>query len=248
MQTEFEAKPVLKWAGGKRQLLAEILREVKRLLPKGIGTYHEPFVGGAAVFFALANDRRFERARLSDQNKDLICVYRELRDDYERVVGELEKLRERGHSEETYYAVRELRPRTGAARAARLIYLNKTGYNGLYRVNRSGAFNVPFGRYKKPRILDPGRLEAAARALQGVELEVEDFQKAGISCTSIRRICRSPRRPIFPRTTRWPSGSTSTSGCRGSSSGSRSAASPRCSRTRIRPIRAGFIESFSRAR
>src|SRR3954471_18243085 len=149
MQTKSEAKPVLKWAGGKRQLLGDILREVKRLKPKGIDTYYEPFVGGAAVFFALANEGLFERARLSDQNEDLIRVYSELRDDAEQVIVELEKLCAEGHSEETYYKVRDRRPRKGASRAARFIYLNKTGYNGLYRVNRSGDFNVPYGRYKK---------------------------------------------------------------------------------------------------
>ncbi|HEY2406450.1 MAG TPA: DNA adenine methylase, partial [Polyangiaceae bacterium] len=173
-----EAKPVLKWAGGKRQLLVEILGQIARLGPKKIGTYYEPFVGGAAVFFALANDQRFERARLSDRNADLIRVYSELRDNVEQVISELEKLCEKSHSERTYYQVREARPRKSASRAARIIYLNKTGYNGLYRVNRSGEFNVPFGRYKQPRILDRARLQAAAEALQGVELAVEDFEQA----------------------------------------------------------------------
>ncbi|HEY4157262.1 MAG TPA: DNA adenine methylase [Polyangiaceae bacterium] len=182
MQIRPEAKPVLKWAGGKRQLLVEILGQIARLGPKKIGTYYEPFVGGAAVFFALSNEQRFEHARLSDRNGDLIGVYTELRDNVDQVIAELEKLRKLGHSEETYYDVRKdvqaARPAKGPGRAARIIYLNKTGYNGLYRVNRSGEFNVPFGRYKQPRILDPVRLRAAADALQGVELVVEDFEQA----------------------------------------------------------------------
>jgi len=176
MQARGDVKPVLKWAGGKRQLLGPILEFVERAFPDGIAKYYEPFAGGAAVFFALVAEGKFERAKLSDKNEDLIRVYRALRDHADLVIAELAKLCESGHSEETYYAVRAARPRSASARAARLIYLNKTGYNGLYRVNRSGEFNVPYGRYKKPRILDEARLLAAAEALQGVELEVEDFE------------------------------------------------------------------------
>jgi len=175
MKLRAELRPVLKWAGGKRQLLEPILAFVHESFPQQIRTYYEPFAGGAAVFFALSAPRKFERARLSDKNEDLIRVYSQLRDDAEQVISELEKLCELGLSEETYYKVRAKRPAKAAARAARLIYLNRTGYNGLYRVNRSGHFNVPYGRYKKPRILDPSRLMAAASALQGVELFVEDF-------------------------------------------------------------------------
>lgn len=184
MKPGADAKPVLKWAGGKRQLLEPILSFVERAFPDRIEKYYEPFAGGAAVFFALVGRGKFERARLSDMNADLIRVYRALRDDLPAVIAELEKLRERGHSEEVYYDVRASRFRKEAARAAQLIYLNRTGYNGLYRVNRSGEFNVPFGRYKKPKILDAVRLEAAAKALQGVELEVEDFEHA---CKSAKR-------------------------------------------------------------
>jgi len=178
MHPRADVKPVLKWAGGKRQLLEPILSFVERAFPERIEKYYEPFAGGAAVFFALVARGKFERARLTDMNADLIRVYSALRDDAEAVMAELEKLVELGHSEEVYYKVRAKRPTKDAARAARLIYLNRTGYNGLYRVNRSGEFNVPFGRYKKPRILDPSRLRAAAEALQGVELAVEDFESS----------------------------------------------------------------------
>jgi len=183
MKLRADVKPVLKWAGGKRQLLEPILSFVEQEFPERIRTFYEPFVGGAAVFFELSRRNKFERARLSDMNEDLIRVYSELRDNAHEVIRELEKLCALGHGEDVYYKVREKKPVKDAARAARLIYLNRTGYNGLYRVNRSGGFNVPYGRYKNPRILDESRLLAAAEALQNVELLVEDFQQ---SCKAAR--------------------------------------------------------------
>jgi DNA adenine methylase len=166
------ARPVLKWAGGKTQLLSEILPR----LPENIDTYFEPFVGGGAVFFALAAERRFRRAVLSDLNRDLIGVYRSLRDDVDGVIAELRCL-EGQTSEEDFYRIRATQPRKSAKIAARVIYLNKTGYNGLYRVNRSGQFNVPFGRNKKPRVCDEPNLRAASRALSDVDIECEDFEE-----------------------------------------------------------------------
>ncbi len=174
-----ELGPVLKWAGGKRQLLPEILSR----LPARIGTYFEPFVGGGAVFFALAAERRFERAVLSDRNPDLVEVYLAIQSSVEDVIERLRHHRER-HSEQEYYRVRDLRPRSRVARAARTLYLNRTGFNGLYRVNKSGVFNVPFGRYENPKILDEARLRAASRALLDVELSVADFEA---SCLRARR-------------------------------------------------------------
>ena len=170
-----DVKPVLKWAGGKRQLLEPILAFVDRAFPEQIETYYEPFTGGGAVFFALAARGKFKRARLSDKNEDLIRVYTALRDDAHSVIHELEKLCQAKPTEKQYYEIRASRPTKASARAARMLYLNRTGYNGLYRVNRSGEFNVPYGRYKKPNILDPARLLATAGALQDVELAVEDF-------------------------------------------------------------------------
>ena len=170
-------RPLLKWAGGKRQLLHAILRH----LPERIETYYEPFVGGGAVFFALAAERRFKRAVLSDQNEELIATYRAIQSNVGRVIELLSKM---PHSEEAYYEIRAQRPRTAERRAARMIYLNRTGYNGLYRVNRSGHFNVPFGRYVRPNICDEERLLGVARALSGVVLEVADFSK----------LCRRARR------------------------------------------------------
>lgn len=161
-------RPLLKWAGGKRQLLHAILRH----LPDSINTYYEPFVGGGAVFFALAAEKRFKKAVLSDQNEELILTYRAIQNNVGKVIELLSKM---PHSEDAYYEVRAQRPRSAEKRAARMIYLNRTGYNGLYRVNRSGQFNVPFGRYVRPNICDEERLVSVARALRGVRLEVADF-------------------------------------------------------------------------
>jgi len=169
MKRGYAARPVLKWAGGKRQLQHQIL---DRLRPD-IDTYYEPFVGGGAIFFALAAQNRFKRAVLGDRNADLVAVYHALTEDVESVIRLLRKHR---YDEAEYYRVREQKPRSLAARAARLIYLNRTGYNGLYRVNRSGQFNVPFGRHKSPLICDEANLRAAASALSRAEVVTDDFE------------------------------------------------------------------------
>jgi DNA adenine methylase len=162
--------PFLKWAGGKRQLLPRILATI----PPRVNTYYEPFVGGGAVFFAMAAAGRFRRAVLGDFNRELILCYEALRDDVEAVILALAPYK---YDKDLYYEVREIDPETQApaARAARLIYLNRCGYNGLYRVNSSGRFNVPFGRYKNPLICDEKRLRAASAALAGVKLVCQDF-------------------------------------------------------------------------
>jgi DNA adenine methylase len=167
------ARPVLKWAGGKGRLVPRIIEK----LPEKIATYYEPFVGSAAVFFALASQRRFKRAVLSDQNRELVDVYRALQTDVQGVISALSPHR---YSRETFYRLRAQDPTKLdlAERAARTIYLNKTGFNGLYRVNRSGQFNVPFGRHTNPTICDESRLIQAAALLKSVKLEVQDFEAA----------------------------------------------------------------------
>jgi DNA adenine methylase len=170
--------PFLKWAGGKRQLLPRILA----LAPARIDTYYEPFVGGGAVFFALAAEKRFTRALLGDANPELVNCYQMVRDDVEAVIAELRKLR---NTPVAYYRVRAKDPArlSNAARAARVIYLNRCGYNGLYRVNSGGQFNVPFGRYARPTICDVSRLTAASRALQqNVEIVLGDFRQMLEGC------------------------------------------------------------------
>ncbi len=169
------ARPLLKWAGGKRQLLEQI----RRRLPEEINTYYEPFVGGGAVFFALCAEGRFKKAVLSDQNSELIDTYCTVRDNVEGVIRELRKFR---NEEEAYYEVRAQKPRSLVRRAARMIYLNRTGYNGLYRVNRSGQFNVPFGRYVRPNICDEERLHGVSISLRGITLEVSDFEDIAKKC------------------------------------------------------------------
>jgi DNA adenine methylase len=161
-----ELAPFLKWAGGKRQLLDAILRRV----PDPIDTYYEPFLGGGAVFFALSNRNTFRKAVISDRNSDLIDTYRGIRDHVEEVIRLLGKM---PYDRDFYYREREKNPSllSRAERAARIIYLNRTCYNGLYRVNRRGRFNVPFGRYKQPTILDEPLLKR-------VSIRKADFSRA----------------------------------------------------------------------
>ena len=162
------ARPFLKWAGGKGALLHEILPR----LPKKIETYYEPFVGGGAVFFALAAEKRFNRAVIGDTNDDLIETYYAIQNDLDEVVQRL-KIHAGKHSEEYFYKVRAQR---GSYVAARIIYLNRTCFNGLYRVNQKGEFNVPFGKYANPKICDEENLTAVSEVLHGVDLETNDFE------------------------------------------------------------------------
>lgn len=161
-------RPFLKWAGGKGQLL----RQFQPLLPTSFGHYFEPFAGGAALFFCLQP----KRATLTDVNAELIDCYRAVRDRVDEVIT---ALRRHTYDEAHYYRVRDLDPASLSLpeRAARTIFLNKTGFNGLYRVNSAGRFNVPFGRYVNPAICNEPQLRACSAALQGVELDVRDFER-----------------------------------------------------------------------
>ncbi|MHB1605273.1 MAG: Dam family site-specific DNA-(adenine-N6)-methyltransferase [Leptospirales bacterium] len=160
-------KPLLKWAGGKTQLLGEIIPK----MPTKYGRYIEPFFGGGALFFAVAP----AGGVIADSNPELVNLYRTVAQDVEGVINQL---RQAENSEEMFYAVRRLDwaklPPTEAA--ARTIYLNKTCFNGLYRVNRSGQFNVPFGRYKNPRILDEEALRAASALLRNTTIICGDYK------------------------------------------------------------------------
>jgi len=172
------AKPFLKWAGGKKSLLPELLQAA----PAQIETYYEPFVGGGALFFALQSEGRFRRAVLSDSNRELINAYVQVRDNVEGLIRALSvhqrKYREAEDRAEYYYTIRSKKLTCSLGGAANLIFLNKTCYNGLYRVNSKGGFNVPHGRYANPTICDEANLRAASEALQGVELTVADFAEA----------------------------------------------------------------------
>ncbi|HET6147400.1 MAG TPA: DNA adenine methylase [Polyangia bacterium] len=164
--------PFLKWAGGKRQLLPELLKEA----PRTISTYYEPFVGGGALFFALAARGRFRRAVLADCNQDLIDCYQAIKSDVKGVISALGGL---AVGPDEFYELRAQNPTEldPSRRAARTIYLNKVGFNGLYRVNSRGQFNVPYGRHNNPLVCDVPRLQAAAAALKNVKLCCQDFAK-----------------------------------------------------------------------
>jgi len=166
------ARPFTKWVGGKRQLMPELLKYV----PDKINTYFEPFIGGGALFWELANQHRFKQAVISDMNLRLVRTYTAIRDHVENVIVMLGDYKyERGFFER----VRELDPDHlgDAGCAAWFIYLNKTCFNGLYRVNKKGQFNVPFGDYKNPMICDEENLRACSAALQHVEIVHGDFEK-----------------------------------------------------------------------
>ena len=162
-----DAKPFLKWVGGKRQLLPVIAL----LVPPKFGTYYEPFLGGGALFFAL----RPKRAWLTDANERLVRAYRGVRDGHESVAR---ALRLYPHSLDFFQGMRELKidNMEDGDVAAWLIYLNKTCFNGLYRVNKANRFNVPFGRYTNPKICDAENLLACSAALSNAHLECGDFE------------------------------------------------------------------------
>lgn len=164
-------KKIVKWAGGKTQLLLQF----EKLWPAEINRYYEPFAGSAAVFFHLAPV--LERCGLNDINSKLIDLYRLVRDDVEALIDELEALvpdRAKANTPEVFYRNRDtynaLDQDQALRRSALFIYLNRTCFNGLYRENKSGLFNVPFGRYKKPAIIDKRRLRDASQALQKARL------------------------------------------------------------------------------
>lgn len=166
------AHPFVKAVGGKTFLAPEILRR----LPAKINTYYEPFVGGGAIFFALAAEGRFKRAVIGDANEELMIAYEAITVNVEAVIR---ALKEHVYEEKHYYEVRAQKPRTMGSinRAARFIYLNKTCFNGLYRVNRKGEFNVPFGSYTNPTICDEENLRACSVALKRVTFTSLDFEK-----------------------------------------------------------------------
>jgi DNA adenine methylase len=173
-------KPYLKWAGGKRQLLPEI----RKHLPAAIGsyTYYEPFVGAGAVFF----DLRPQRAVINDCNSQLMLTYRAVRENVESLIALLNE-HSNNNTREYYYEIRGLDRDavqfgglTETEKAARLIFLNKTCYNGLYRVNSRGFFNVPYGKYKNPPICDADALRRISAYLNSGAITImnADFERA----------------------------------------------------------------------
>jgi len=180
------AKPFLKWAGGKTQLISEI---EKNLPNSTIHTYVEPFVGsGAVLFWILGEFALLEKAVVNDINEDLINTYKTIQSTPKELISILEILQEEYHSldnlaeekKEYYYQKRELfnkREQNQITHSALFIFLNRTCFNGLFRVNRKNEFNVPMGSYKKPTICDKSNLMAVSEALQKVELLCGDFEQ-----------------------------------------------------------------------
>jgi len=167
-----KAKPFVKWAGGKRQLLKELTKG----LPK-FKKYIEPMAGGGALFFELKNNGLITEAILNDYNRELMDTYNIIGGNTEAIMGELSKNKYKNEME-TFYKIRQEEPTNKVEKTARFIYLNRTAYNGLYRVNSKGKFNAPFGKYKNPKILDKKNLRAVSKALKGVKLLSTDFEKA----------------------------------------------------------------------
>lgn len=169
------AQPFLKWAGGKRQLI----KEINKLIPKKYNKYYEPFLGGGALLFYLQPSRTV----VNDSNADLINCYQVLRDNPDKlleVIGEFE------NTKDFFYKTREMDRQPSYAelspviKAARIIYLNKTCFNGLFRVNKQGQFNAPFGNYKNPTLLDSAVAKAVHKYLQKNEVTILncDFEEA----------------------------------------------------------------------
>ena len=173
-------RPFLKWAGGKRQLLPEIVKYVPKRISKH--TYYEPFIGGGALLFQLQP----QKAVINDSNKELINCYKVIKYSLDELMEELSKDKY-SNSETSYYEMRDLDRSTKkyeilseVEKAARIIYLNKTCYNGLFRVNSHGQFNVPFGRYKNPNFLDDAVLRAVNKYLNSNDITLlnQDFAEA----------------------------------------------------------------------
>jgi DNA adenine methylase len=175
-QITVEPKPFVKWAGGKRQLLAEL----EKNFPKQFGTYFEPFLGGGAVLFDLLAKKPNLKCSVSDLNSDLVLAYITIRDKLGRLIESLENHSKNYHKDSTeyYYDVRKQEPKSQIEKVSRLLFLNKTCFNGLYRVNSKGKFNVPLGRYTNPNIVNRENLIIASKFLQSerIKISCRDFE------------------------------------------------------------------------
>ena len=175
-----QCQPFVKWVGGKRGLLEQIIP----LFPIEFNNYHEPFLGGGAVFFELYSKGLLDNKKvcLSDINKELVNTYIIVRDKPDELIKNLENFKKQ-HSKEFYYKIRELDRKenyqdlSDIEKATRFIYLNKTCFNGLYRVNKKGYFNTPIGSYKNPNIVDSDTILSASEALQNAIIKHQPFQE-----------------------------------------------------------------------
>ncbi len=197
MTQALSAKPFLKWAGGKRQLLDAIAVRLPSGLHDGtITRYVEPFVGSGAVFFHLTQAYRFEETLLMDANEELVLTWQVVRDAVESLIDRLKTMqkhylaRDEAQRKALFLETREAfnadrpaynfkrPPKGGVNRAAQVIFLNRTCFNGLFRVNSRALFNVPFGKYESPRICNAENLLTVSKLLQGVRIECGDFERA----------------------------------------------------------------------
>ncbi len=191
MEVATKCKPFLKWAGGKGQLIKDIEAQLPVELRTGeLTKYVEPFVGGGAVFFYIAQKyTTIERFYLLDVNDDLINCYKAVKEDVEELIGYLKKLqedylpRDEADRKEYYLDMRvqfngEKQEGFDTRTAGKLIFLNRTCFNGLYRVNKRGLFNVPFGRYKNPRICNEKNLRSVSEILQRADIVCGDFTES----------------------------------------------------------------------
>ncbi|MSV33561.1 MAG: DNA adenine methylase [Nitrosarchaeum sp.] len=169
-------KPFVKWAGGKRQLIPILNQN----LPESFGTYYEPFLGGGALLFHILTDKNGQKCSISDLNSDLVLAYTTIRDRVDSLITSL-KNHEKNYqkdSESYYYSIRESNPRSEIEKTSRLIFLNRTCFNGLYRVNSKGKFNVPLGKYSNPNIVNEENLYAVSNILQSgrISIKCRDFE------------------------------------------------------------------------
>ncbi len=173
-------QPFVKWVGGKRGLLEQILP----LFPNNFKNYYEPFVGGGAVFFELYSKGMLENKKvfLSDINTELINAYNAVKEEPKELIKNLKKYKNK-HNKEFYYKIRALdrddnyKNLSALEKATRFIYLNKTCFNGLYRVNKKGFFNTPIGSYKNPNIADEETILNASKALQNAVIKQQSFEE-----------------------------------------------------------------------
>lgn len=170
-------KPFVKWVGGKRQLLKQF-KDLDLYPPNGFNptknTYFEPFVGGGAVFLDLLP----RKAVLSDMNLELVTTYNIIKNDLDKLIKKLKEHQRKNNK--TYFLkirAQNLSRLSNVSIAARFVYLNRTCFNGLYRVNKSGGFNVPFGKYKNPLIVDEANLQKISKVLHGVKIKHQDYKK-----------------------------------------------------------------------
>jgi DNA adenine methylase len=182
-----EPRPFVKWAGGKRQLLSVI----ERHMPTEFGCYYEPFLGGGAVMFHLLSKNPDIRCKVSDLNSDLILAYITIRDRVEELIESLQNHAKNYHKnpDSYYYQVRDNEPTNQIDKVARLLFLNRTCFNGLYRVNSKGKFNVPLGRYSNPNIVNEENLYAVSHALQS--------KKISISCRDFSSVLQDAKKGDF---------------------------------------------------